>query len=630
MRNLNLDKEDNAADDDDSNSYDNVYYKDNDDDDVEFLHDSSSSKPQIKSTNVNISTAGQRKRPSGNVWNNRNRTRRTVFKGARTRIYRRDPADDYSIQVDEKKVNQLLLKRSKAQQERNYVVADDILHELNNVYGVYVWDRDGLWSCSAIAPRRRYRGNSSSSNSRSSSSRRSDNVAMTSHRTGQVYTTSTSATTGSIGGRRQFGRNGHDYVQIGGDIDETLCGLKLYEIHSLLSKRLEYKLLKRYDRADEIQSILYENGVKVHDRLKQWRADGGIFADVEGMLAGSCGKPFQINEYSEPLPDNDDLVNVIQQLVTARDEARASMDYSKADELREILWSQYRVAVDDKTRNYSVGGDFGPNGTFRWTDNGPVNPRGSRSKGLLNHKDVADWRSQGGMYVRSPYSKALDNEDGDLEEVENLIHDRLEAKRVKDYRVADFIRDFLYQQYRVSVDDGLRQWSVGGLFDEEEIKKLQKGSPTSTDGKISSFVYRRYNRRGGTGHLTEKDISQVEYMVQQRADEMARFNHQGAKSIQNTLWEKYYVITDDIHGEWYIRGNDYILSPIWEDRLPLKVKESREEIEKLIRERVQARYEKDYKRADEIRNDLLSTYDIKLNDRIKEWTIINDVTEGGD
>ena len=226
------------------------------------------------------------------------------------------------------------------------------------------------------------------------------------------------------------------------------------------------------------------------------------------------------------------------------------------------------------------------------------------------------------MYVQSPYSKPLANQNVELKEVENLIHDRLEAKRVKDYRVADDIRDFLYKEYGVSVDDRLRQWSVGGLFDQEEIQRLQKESPTSPDGKVTSFVYRRYNRRGGIGHLTEKDISRVELMIQRRSEEMARFNRQGAKSIQNMLWEKHFVIVDDIHGEWYIRGNDYILSPVWEHRLPQKVQESREEIEKLIRERAQARYEKDYARADEIRNDLMSTYGIKLNDRIKEWTII--------
>jgi cysteinyl-tRNA synthetase len=564
------------------------FYKD---DAVTSLDDSSA---QQEEPTAPYSTNMQRKTPSS-AWD-KGRSQATVRKRATARIYRRDPTDDFTIQVDEKKVNQLLLKRSRAQQDRNYVLADDIRDELNDVHGVYVWDRDGLWSCSAIAPRRRYRGNGG--------------------KTGQ---------TPAKPSRRQFGRNGHDYVQIGGEIDESMCSLKLHEIHSFLSKRLEYKLLKRYDKADEIQSILYENGVKIHDRLKQWRADGGIFADVEGMVARSYGKPFQLNEYSKSLPDDDRVVRVIEDLVFARDEARASLDYVKADELREILWTRYRVAVDDKSRTFSVGGDFGPNGTFLWTDNGPVNPKGTSR---LDKKDV-DWRLQGGMYVQSPYSKPLANENMELEEVENLIHDRLEAKRVQDYKLADHIRDFLYQKYGVSVDDRLRQWSVGGLFDEGEIEKLQKESPTSPDGKITSFVYRRYNRRGGIGHLTEQDISQIEIMVQQRAEEMARFNRPGAKAIQNTLWEKYFVVVDDIHGEWYIRGNDYILSPVWEHRLPLKVKESREEIEKLIRERTQARHEKDYGRADEIRNDLISAYNIKLDDRIKEWTIIDDV-EGKD
>ena len=493
--------------------------------------------------------------------------------------YQRDPTDDMSRSVDEKEVMRLIVQRSKAQQDKNYVRADDILDELNNVHEVYVWDRDGLWSCSSIAPGRRYKGNAS-------------NVR---------------------GGGKQFGRNGHDYQQIGDGVDTNVCTLPIHEIHSLIAKRLEYKLVKKFDKADEVQSILYDNGVKVHDKLLQWRADSGIFADIDGMVAGA-GKPFEINEFSETL-QNAELLPEIEELVAARDQGRYSSNYAEADRLRKVLWENYRVAVDDRTRTYSIGGDFGPNGTFRWTDGGPINPRKGRDT-----ESARDWRVVGGMYIQSPLSKPVNAED--KEEVNNLIHDRLEAKRVQDFVVADMIKDHLYQEYEISVDDRMRQWSVGGEFDQKDRQSILKDSPTSVDGKLSSCYVRKHNRRGGTGHLSELEVSLVEAMIQRRSEEMSRFNKQAAMSIRNGLKKKFYVVIDDINGEWHIRGNDYILSSSWESRaLPKDVEESREEIEKLIRERAQAKFEKDYTRADEIRSDLKITYGIQIDDRLKEWNI---------
>ena len=521
--------------------------------------------------------------------------------------YRRDPTDDMSKTVNEKEVTRLISLRTKAQHERNYVVADDIRDELNTAHGVYVWDKDGLWSASPVAPSRRY------NNYAAASAASSDGIGVSDAR-------SRDRDRDRDNGRqsprkpRQFGRHGHDYTQIGDEIDAASCPLPIHEIHSLIARRLEHKLSRQYDKADEIQSTLYDNGVKIHDKLKQWRADGGIFADMEAIAAG---KPFQINEYSGAIDDiGTGALAVIEQLVTTRDDARAGFDYAEADRLRAVLWDTYRVAVDDKSRSYSLGGDFGPDGTFRWTDDGPINPRKGRDPALSR-----DWRVFGGMYTKSLFSESVKEEDE--EEIYNLIHDRLEAKRVKDYAVADLIRDHLYQIYHISVDDQLRQWSVGGEFDDSATESLRKNSPTAPDGKLTSSYIRRYNRRGGTGHLTDTEVSMVEAMIQRRSEEMSRFNRQAAESIRNGLKNKYYVIIDDINDEWHIRGNDFILSPAWEGHLPPAVEESREEIEKLIRERSQAKGEKDFTRADEIRADLFETYNVKMDDRIKEWSVMD-------
>lgn len=219
--------------------------------------------------------------------------------------------------------------------ERNYVRADDIRDELNNVHGIYVWDKDNLWSASPIAPKRRYKN--------------------------YAFGTSGSNSGGddlSSSKGRQFGRYGHDYTQIGDEIDEAICPLALHEIHSLIAKQLGHKLVREYKKADEIQTVLFANWVRIHDRNRQWRADGGTFDDVHGMLVGAAGKVFEINSYSEPIiedgeGDNDGgsslLLEEIVELVNKRDEARKRRDYDQADQIRQVLWNDYRVAVDDKS-----------------------------------------------------------------------------------------------------------------------------------------------------------------------------------------------------------------------------------------------------------------------------------------
>ena len=539
--------------------------------------------------------------------NNNNYHKRKIPK------YKRDRNDeknnDLTLKINEPLITKLIMERSKAQRERNYEKADRILYDLNNIHHVYVWDKDRLWSVSPIAPSRRYNSNNNNNNGR-------NNYHQGKGRKGRT-------TTVTSGNQRfepnKFGRNGHDYVQIGEEINPDICPLSLQEIHSLLSKRLEYKLIKQYHKADEIQSQLYTNGVRVHDKLKQWRGDGGIFADIEGMLSN---KEYTINPYSEKVED-ESMVQEITELVVDWAETRKKFDYKNADIMRQELWDIYRVAVDDKSRTWSKGGDFGPEGTFRWTDDGPINPRRDieRSK--------RDWREVG-MYTKSKYSEELENHgEEEEEEIWNLVHDRLEARRVKDFDVADLIRDHLYKEYRVSVDDQLRQWSVGGEFDEEERRSVRTASPTTADGKMTSSFVRVYNQRGGNGHLSNKKVALVKAMIQRRSEEMARYNQKASESIRIGLKKKYYVIIDDVNCEWHVRGNDFILSPKLDmDSISEEVKAARTEIEALIRERSQAKGEGDFQRADEIRTDLYETYRIALDDRVKEWSV--DITYDGD
>ena len=112
----------------------------------------------IKSQEVDTGSASSSdsfKKYSPSNYNKNKKTIKLDDQGQK-RFYKRDPNDDMSKQVNEELVMKLIIQRNKAQKEKNYIRTDDILHELNTVHGVYVWDKDSLWSCSSIAPSRRY------------------------------------------------------------------------------------------------------------------------------------------------------------------------------------------------------------------------------------------------------------------------------------------------------------------------------------------------------------------------------------------------------------------------------------------------------------------------------------------
>ena len=509
--------------------------------------------------------------------------KRVMGPGGRRKGYARDPDDDRSVIVDEVAINDLIKHRSQAQFKRDYDLADKIRDDLNQLHGVYVWDKDSLWTTSSLAPRQHFQP---------SQQKYQDFI------TGKP--------------RREFGRHGHDYIQIGVGINTDHCPLTLHEIHQLLANRLQFKLAKKYTQADEIQNSLYQNGVRIHDKLRQWRADGHFFQDLEEIVSG---KKYTIHQFSTT-PD-EHLSAHIQTLVEAREDSRSDHDYITADQIRDQLWKTYRVAVDDASRTWSVGGDFGPNGTFRWTDDGPINPRVGVDPTLTK-----DWRKFG-AYNQSTSSEKLHDPDV-KEEIENLVHDRLEAKRVKDYSVADEIRDHLYEMYNISVDDKLRQWSVGGDFGIGS-RNVRETSPTAPDGKKQSSFVRVYNHRGGNGILSDADVVLVEALVQRFAEERARYNKQAAGSICNGLKRKYSVVIDNVNGEWYVQGDEYVLSHQYKGALPTVIENARGEIEAMIRERSQAKAKKNVERADEIESDLMATYKIEMEDRLKEWTILEDV-----
>ena len=78
-------------------------------------------------------------------------------------------------------------------------------------------------------------------------------------------------------GRIEFGLSGHDYLRTAAD--SSPLPLPAAEIDALLAQRLQFKMKREFEAADDIQKKLWGMGIHLNDRIKEWRADDG--ADEE-------------------------------------------------------------------------------------------------------------------------------------------------------------------------------------------------------------------------------------------------------------------------------------------------------------------------------------------------------------
>merc|ERR1711957_973161 len=165
--------------------------------------------------------------------------------------------------------------------------------------------------------------------------------------------------------------------------------------------------------------------------------------------------------------------------------------------------------------------------------------------------------------------------------VEARIQDRADAKRTKKFDVADEIRDELLREYDVHLHDKQRLWSVGGDFGDDNFKKKNR-----TD----------YVRRGG-GNLSEEDYRIVTKMVSERGK---------AKGVRD--------FDDYVRSPLVVAGEGKALTD-----------EQVEEIQTKLATRAVHKRNGDYVTADGIRDELEEKYDLRVDDRTKEWKTGSDV-----
>ena len=468
-------------------------------------------------------------------------------------------ADNSNIDIDQ--VNDLIAERVAARKERRFdeadVIRDQLLHEL----GVLLRDKDRVWR-SGCSP-----GGSGQSWLRGGSGR--GGVQQPQQR-----------------GRNSFGPKGHDY-NLSPDAGPNQSALSDSEIDGLLAERLQCKLCRDFYGADQIQQELFSAGVWVHDGKKEWRADGRGFGDYNNDNVKPGRERGSRNDQNRPYVQSPDSlatenVQTMQALLEERVKAKLDRNFVVADAIRDELMNDFNVGINDRLRQWSVGGRFREPSPSR----GAPTRRQPRQQQRRRENPSGEYR----MSIRS---KIPD----ELHEIQDLIRTRDEARRSRNFDKADEILQILNERH-IEVNDVAREWY-------------------STHGTESSS----YSRRGG-GNISAEQEAVILKLLDERSALKQEREFGKADRIRDRLQEDFNVRVDDKNREWHVVTDEYGMSPLsseLDEKTQLYVEE-------LVRKRAVAKLHRDYHIADAIRNELMNDYLVQIDDRIKEWHALEGVT----
>lgn len=393
--------------------------------------------------------------------------------GGRHDYVRDVQADNSNVDVDT--VNALISERLQYRKTGRFDEADAIRDELLDQHGVRVLDREKMWrsGCSRSGSGRQWGGGSGGGR----------RPAQQRNRRQQP---------------REFGPNGHDY-NLSMDAGPNVSSMSEDEIHARIAERLQCKMTRNFRVADAIQMDLEKIGVYIHDGKKEWRADGESYGDYQMGKRGP-GRDDRNRPYTQAAASQDtEFKEQIQALVDERSEAKKTRSFDVADDIRDELRQLYNVEVDDRSRQWSVGGNFGGDDRAapgnRFNEPKPFSRRGG---GSLSAED--------------------------LEKITKMLDQRDEAKANRQFGKADKIRDDLREEYLIRIDDRSREWHV---VTEEFVM--------SPDVPMDEEV---------------KEL--IEQKIKERSVAKLKKEYETADAIRDELWEQFSVRIDDRVREWRV------------------------------------------------------------------------------
>mmetsp|Transcript_12380 Transcript_12380/g.19036 ORF Transcript_12380/g.19036 Transcript_12380/m.19036 type:complete len:555 (-) Transcript_12380:31-1695(-) len=387
--------------------------------------------------------------------------------------FTRDMTLDTHIPVNEDAVIELIKKRKAARRDQNFAEADALLEQLQKEHSVILDDKTKKWRTIDLSRRR--------------------------------------SRTGSQGGK--VGPHGHDFV-LCPDSGPIVVSLSEKEIHELIAKRMNARKTRNFRIADQIRDELKSQGVYLDDNTRQWRADGKSFVNKKGQ-SSTNGGPLSQSYFSLNL--HEDNVARVTNLLNQRLQLRNERNFEYADSIRDELLEQYDIHINDRLREWSVGGNFGE-----------------------NRRDNRHGRSRS-VYVKSPYSANLPFA-RDEDYVQNRVDERLQARLKGDFDLADEIRQELLADFGVMIQDTINQWSVGGDFGNDAPKNR------------AEYTWRKGR---GDDSLSPKQIIGITKIIAKRVEAKRARNFALADEIRDKLFDRFNVCIDDKACQWYVEENPF-------------------------------------------------------------------------
>ena len=237
---------------------------------------------------------------------------------------------------------------------------------------------------------------------------------------------------------------GHDYLPPAdaGPIS-PLCKLTEGQIHYLITKRGQCKKARNFQEADKILDGLTRSGVYLHDKRKEWRADG----------INSFGRVRYVRRGHTTL--SEEALAIVASMVEQRSDAKRNGEFHRSDELTEALKNTYGVKVNDKEREWSILSSIN------------VNP---------DDDVIIDLYAPSPLAPQDSPTHTMDDEAKEF--IQKRVTDRVMARKRKEYDMADLIRDELKNDYSVVIDDRTKEWKVV-TSDEEAFVREAKASQRS-------------------------------------------------------------------------------------------------------------------------------------------------------
>ena len=253
-------------------------------------------------------------------------------------------------------------------------------------------------------------------------------------------------------------KKGQGFQQTGGPINGGSCQLTHDEIIQIIKTRTKARRSRNFQKADEILSDLRNRGVFIDDRRKLWRADGVTFEE---------GDEYTKLKNSKPISEQDEAY-VIQKL-QERATAKVNRNYDLADDIRDELLFLMNVEIDDTEKTFRV-----------------VEPM------------KQEYTFGGKRIIEVPL----------MQNIQALVKNRADAKKSKDYALADSILEELSVRYGVRVDDSKKEWHfIAKESGEGQYGSLGRGA---TDARGDHRMEDRRQERNKRKRRSTPDFSVVD------------------------------------------------------------------------------------------------------------------------